>query len=169
MDTEKILNHLWRWGTILLRDIAPLAIGAGAGVRYWIRTRQAVSWPFTQGTVQGARAARIEKGRGRWACVLAYSYVADGQYYSGSYSIRARKEQQAEELAVQWKGDPWRFVTRPQTTRFPCCSKTTKSADSETDSTRNTPCVADTLVRVAQRNAPMLRLREPCRQEFIAY
>lgn len=104
MDTDKILSHLWRWGPILLRDAVPLAIGAGAGVRYWIRTRQAVSWPSTQGTVQGARASRSEKGRRGWACVLTYSYVAEGQYYSGSYSIRARKEQQAEELATQWKG-----------------------------------------------------------------
>jgi hypothetical protein len=104
MDTEKILHNFWRFGPILLRDAAPLAIGAGAGVRYWIRTRQAVSWPSTQGTVQGARASRSEKGRRGWACVLTYSYAANGEYYSGSYSIRARKEQQAEELAVQWKG-----------------------------------------------------------------
>ena len=104
MDTEKILHGFWRFGPIFLRDVAPLAIGAGAGVRYWIRTRQAVSWPSTQGTVQGARASRSEKGRRGWACVLTYSYAANGEYYSGSYSIRARKEQQAEELAVQWKG-----------------------------------------------------------------
>ena len=103
-DIDKILSHLWRLGPILLRDVLPLAVAAGAGVRYWIRTRQAVSWPSTQGTVQGARAGRSEKGRGGWACVLTYSYVANGEYYSGSYSIRARKEQQAEELAVQWKG-----------------------------------------------------------------
>jgi hypothetical protein len=104
MDTEKILSTLWRIGPIFLRDAVPFAIAAGAGVRYWIRTRQAVSWPSTQGTVQGARAGRIEKGRGGWACVLTYSYVANSEYYSGSYSIRARKEQQAEELALQWKG-----------------------------------------------------------------
>lgn len=104
MDTEKILSHLWHLGPLLLRDAVPLAIGAGAGIRYWIRTRQAVSWPSTQGTVQGARASRSEKGRRGWACVLTYSYVAIGEYYSGSYSISARKEQQAEELAVQWKG-----------------------------------------------------------------
>lgn len=104
MDSEKILSHFWRWGPILLRDVAPLAIGAGAGVRYWIRTRQAVSWPSTQGTVQGARPGRSEKGRRGWACVLTYSYVANGEYYSGSYSIKARNQQQAEELATQWKG-----------------------------------------------------------------
>jgi hypothetical protein len=104
MDTEKILSHLWRLWPVLLRDVAPLAIGAGAGIRYWIRTRQAVSWPSTQGTVWRAAARRSEKGRRGWACVLTYSYVADGQYYSGSYLIRARNEQQADELAVQWKG-----------------------------------------------------------------
>jgi hypothetical protein len=104
MDTEKILSTLWRIGPIFLRDVAPLAIGAGAGIRYWIRTRQAMSWPSTQGTVQGAQAGRIKQGRRGWVCVLTYSYVADGQYYSGSCSIRARKEQQADELALQWKG-----------------------------------------------------------------
>jgi hypothetical protein len=104
MDADKILDTLWRIGPIFLRDVAPLAIGAGAGIRYWIRTRQAASWPSTQGTVQGARADRSQKGRRGWACVLTYSYVANGEYYSGSYSIRSRKEQQAEELAVQWKG-----------------------------------------------------------------
>jgi hypothetical protein len=104
MDANKILDTLWRVGPIFLRDVVPLAIGTGAGIRYWIRTRQAVSWPSTQGAVMGARANRIQKGRRGWACVLTYSYVANGEYYSGSYSIRTRKEQQAEELAVQWKG-----------------------------------------------------------------
>lgn len=104
MDTEKILSSFWRFGPIIIRDALPFAIAAGAGLRYWIRTRQAVSWPSTQGTVQAARTGRSEKGRRGWACFLTYSYVAEGQYYSGSYSIRARNEQQADELAMQWKG-----------------------------------------------------------------
>jgi Protein of unknown function (DUF3592) len=104
MDIGKILNTFWRFAPILLRDAVPFAIAAGAGVRYWIRTRQAASWPSTQGTVQGATASRSEKGRRGWACVLTYSYVASGEYYSGSYAIRARKEHQAEEFATQWKG-----------------------------------------------------------------
>jgi len=103
MDTEKILNHLCRFAP-LFRDAVPFAIAAGAGVRYWIRTRQATSWPSSQGTVMGAKASRSEQGRRGWACVLTYSYVANGEYYSGTYSIRARKEQQADELASQWKG-----------------------------------------------------------------
>ena len=103
MDAEKILSHLWRFAP-LFRDAGPFAIAAGAGARYWIRTRQATSWPSTQGTVMGASASRSVQGRRGWACVLTYSYVANGEYYSGSYSIRARKEQQADELASQWKG-----------------------------------------------------------------
>jgi Protein of unknown function (DUF3592) len=103
MDAEKILSHFWKIGS-LLRDAVPFAIAAGAGVRYWIRKRQAVSWPSTQGTVMSARASASEQGRRGWACVLAYSYAANGEYYSGSHPIPAKKERLADELATQWQG-----------------------------------------------------------------
>jgi len=37
-------------------------------------------------------------------CTLSYSYVAHGEYYSGSQAIKARNEKKADELALSWKG-----------------------------------------------------------------
>ena len=47
-----------------------------------------------------------------WVGDLTYSYVVNGEYYSGFHRIRARSERRAEEKIAGWKG---RFAleTRP--------------------------------------------------------
>jgi hypothetical protein len=99
----KWIDHIWGF-TSILRDVIPFAIAAGAGVRYWLRTRKAQSWPSTQGTIISASAQHGQQGRRGWACALSYSYIANGEYYSGVHLIRARNEKRAEELASEWKG-----------------------------------------------------------------
>ena len=51
-----------------------------------------------------AKAGVNQQKRRGWACVLTYSYAVNGEYYSGSHSIRARNERRADELATEWKG-----------------------------------------------------------------
>lgn len=93
---------LWKFAPFL-RDAAPFVIAAAAGIRYCIRARQAQSWPSTQGTVMGANARIGGQGHEGWVCALSYTYVVNGEYYSGFHSIPAMKQARAEELAQQWK------------------------------------------------------------------
>lgn len=94
---------LWKLAPFL-REAAPFAIAAAAGVRYWIRSRQAQSWPSTQGSIVGANARFGGDRHKRWVCAMSYSYAVNGEYYSGFHSIRTKKEQRADELAREWKG-----------------------------------------------------------------
>ena len=97
------IDYLWRFAP-LLRHAAPFALAAAAGIRYWIKKRQAQSWPSTQGTIMNAQARPGDERHKGWVCALSYSYVVEGEYFSGFHSIRAKKERVADELAVQWKG-----------------------------------------------------------------
>lgn len=38
-----------------------------------------------------------------WVADLIYSYVVNGEYYSGFHKIRARSERRAEEKVAGWK------------------------------------------------------------------
>lgn len=88
----------------LLRYLLFLLIPASTGIWAWMRTRQAQSWPSTQGTISWAEARLVEDGRSQhWVGELAYSYVVSGEYYSGFHHLRARNEQRAEELVRGWK------------------------------------------------------------------
>jgi hypothetical protein len=98
----KWVDHIWGF-TWLLRDLFPVAVAAVAGIRYWMRTRKAQSWPSAQGTVISTSARLGQRGK-RWECALTYSYIANGEYYSGVHFIRARDENRADELASKWKG-----------------------------------------------------------------
>jgi hypothetical protein len=86
------------------REIAVAVIAAYTSVWTWLRIRQAHSWPSSQGNILNVRARRaggsLTQG---WAGELNYTYVAEGQYYSGSHLIRARSEGRAEELVLGWK------------------------------------------------------------------
>jgi hypothetical protein len=84
-------------------------IGAvvAAAIYAWIRVRQAYSWPSTQGTVWQAQACETEQGSRftkNWAAEITYSYVVDGEYYSGIHRIGARTQRGADEKVAGWKG-----------------------------------------------------------------
>jgi len=80
-------------------------VAASGGIWAWLRTRQAQSWPSTQGTIGGAVARPTGDRRFKpWVGELTYAYVVNGEYYSGFYQIRARSERRAEELISGWKG-----------------------------------------------------------------
>lgn len=52
----------------------------------------------------GAHAQTRDERHKGWVCAMSYTYVVNGEYYSGFHSIRAKKEQRADELAREWKG-----------------------------------------------------------------
>lgn len=63
--------------------------------------------PSTQGTVWQAQACETEQGSRftkNWAAEFTYSYIVDGEYYSGIHRIGARTERGADEKVVGWKG-----------------------------------------------------------------
>ena len=78
-----------------------------ASVYGWIRIRQAHSWPSVQGTVWEAKAREMDEGsrfRKRWAAEMTYSYVVEGEYFSGYHTIRTWSEKRADEKTTGWKG-----------------------------------------------------------------
>jgi hypothetical protein len=87
----------------LLKEVIGAVIALIGAILTWIKLRKAPSWPTAQGTVMSTRSGRRESGRG-WACHFTYSYAANNEYYSGTHSIKARNEKQADELAASWKG-----------------------------------------------------------------
>jgi len=87
------------------QEIALFFAAAVSGIWAWLRARQAQSWPSAQGTISGAVARPAKDSRFKpWIGELAYSYVVNGEYYSGFHQVRARTERRAEELVSGWKG-----------------------------------------------------------------
>jgi Protein of unknown function (DUF3592) len=100
------MRHIDPWGFLpLLKDLLLLIIPAAAGGWAWFRTRHAHSWPSAQGTIMGANVKSSTDSYIRpWVGDLTYSYVVNGEYYSGFHRIRARSERRAEEKIAGWKG-----------------------------------------------------------------
>lgn len=87
------------------REIAFAVVAAYTSVWTWLRIRQAHSWPTAQGSVTGASARPVQGWYGqRWAGQLIYTYIVEGQYYSGFHAIKAHSQSRAEEKVAAWKG-----------------------------------------------------------------
>ncbi|HVI08430.1 MAG TPA: hypothetical protein VND65_09065 [Candidatus Binatia bacterium] len=88
----------------ILRDLAVLLVPAGAAAWAWFRTRHANSWPSTQGTILSTQVqSDTDSPILPWAAKLTYTYVVNGEYYSGFHCLRARSERRAEEKIAGWK------------------------------------------------------------------
>jgi hypothetical protein len=67
---------------------------------------QARTWPMAEGTVSGCRVKRAEDPPDSWyvwQVELTFSYVANGEYYSGTSLLPPETEGEAAELARRWK------------------------------------------------------------------
>ncbi|HKI00326.1 MAG TPA: DUF3592 domain-containing protein [Candidatus Sulfotelmatobacter sp.] len=103
--SEQAMRHFDPWGLLpVLQDVALVLIAAAAGAWAWFKTRHAHSWPSTQGTIISAQA-QVSKDSyiGRWVGNLTYTYVVNGEYYSGLHKVRARSERGAEKKIAGWK------------------------------------------------------------------
>jgi len=80
------------WMVVLLLKLAkyiivPAGVGGGWLARRWMLARSA-RWPIVPGTVQSVRPPEKDQGG---LCSLAYSYVVEGEYYSGEVLITKGK------------------------------------------------------------------------------
>lgn len=87
------------------QEIALVVVAASTSVWTWLRFRRAHSWPSAQGTIVSVVARSSGGGHSqRWAGEFTYTYIVDGQYFSGFHRIKTRSERRAEELISGWKG-----------------------------------------------------------------
>jgi hypothetical protein len=94
----------WRLWPIL-KEIAGLLIATGGSLWAWLRIRGAQSWPSTQGTIMSAQVqSDTDSYLQPWVADLSYSYIVNGEYYSGFHRFRAGSERRAEEKIAGWKG-----------------------------------------------------------------
>jgi hypothetical protein len=99
------MRHLDPLGLLpILKDVALLLVSGAAAAWAWFKTRHAHSWPSAQGTIMSAQAqVSADSYFQRWVGNLTYTYVVNGEYYSGFHRIRARTERRAEEKIAGWK------------------------------------------------------------------
>jgi hypothetical protein len=106
-DTASMDNFPWQ--SILIRVGIPLAIIVGYRILAPIlRARKdgdAKSWPQTTGYAEHTHATTISIGgrNDQWVGEVAYSYRADGEYYTGLLHFPATTEKQAEKSIEGWK------------------------------------------------------------------
>src|SRR5438874_2296552 len=67
----------------------------------WFRSMRAASWPMAQGTIEGVK---VNVFSGQALGELAYSYVAEGEHYSGYFLLQFANEQDAWRMVSPLKG-----------------------------------------------------------------
>jgi predicted DNA-binding helix-hairpin-helix protein len=99
------MRHFEPWDLLLfLKEAGVLLIALAGAAWAWFKFRHAHSWPSVQGTIVSAQVERsTDNNILPWVANLAYSYIVNGEYYSGFYRMRARSERRAEERIAGWK------------------------------------------------------------------
>jgi len=88
----------------ILKDVVLLLLPAGGAAWAWFKFRHAQSWPSAQGTILGTQVQRsTDSSIQPWVAKLTYTYIVNGEYYSGFNRFRARSERRAEEKVAGWK------------------------------------------------------------------
>jgi hypothetical protein len=67
----------------------------------WFRSMRAASWPMAQGTIEGVKVNVVS---GQALGELAYSYIAEGERYSGYFLLQFANEQDAWDWVTPLKG-----------------------------------------------------------------
>jgi len=100
------MRHFDSWGFLpLFKDVVLVLVPLAAGAWASFKTRHAHSRPSAQGTIMSARVqSSTDSYILRWAADFTYSYVVNGEYYSGFHQIQTRSKHRAEERIVGWKG-----------------------------------------------------------------
>ena len=92
------------------------AIFAGIAIVSWIlvrlRRQTARNWPMTYGSVELGISTDVDN---RWIADLSYSYKAGTEFYSGRIVLRAKNEEDADEIIRRWNGQT--LVVRYSPTR----------------------------------------------------
>lgn len=102
-----IVRHFDPWSLVSLAKEMLLVFSAlGAGVFAWFKTRRAQSWLSTQGTLADVTSRNLGGLYKPWIVKFTYSYIVNGEYFSGFHRIRCQRAKRAESLASAWKGRP---------------------------------------------------------------
>ncbi|MFZ0137751.1 MAG: DUF3592 domain-containing protein [Candidatus Sulfotelmatobacter sp.] len=88
----------------LARDLVFLLVGLAGGVLAWLKARRAQSWPSTKGTVMHVTSRSIGGIYKPWIGEFSYTYIVNGEYFSGFHQIRAFSQKRADALTLGWKG-----------------------------------------------------------------
>lgn len=99
------MRHFNPWGLLpILKDLVLLLLPAAGAAWAWLKFRHAQSWPSAQGPIMSARVQHSGDSYIQpWIACLSYTYIVNGEYYSGSHRFRARTERRAEEKIAGWK------------------------------------------------------------------
>jgi hypothetical protein len=97
--------HFDPWGLLpIVKDLLLIFFPMGTALWAWFKIRHAYSWPSTQGTIMSTQVKSSADSYFRpWVADLIYSYIVNGEYYSGFLRMRARSERRADEKVAGWK------------------------------------------------------------------
>ena len=99
------MRHLDFWGLWpILKDVIILLLPGAGAAWAWFKFRHAQSWPSAQGTILSTQVqSSSDSPILPWAANITYTYVVNGEYYSGVHRIRTRSERRAEQKIAGWK------------------------------------------------------------------
>lgn len=83
-----------------VRDILPALVSLGTGLVLWHRRQSARHWPMTYGRIEVAIACDEQN---KWFSDLSYSYSVGGEYYSGTFRLNAKNEDEADRQVLAWR------------------------------------------------------------------
>lgn len=99
------MRHFSLWDLLpLWQEIVLILMAAAGGVWTWFKFREAASWPSTQGTISSTSTRHSGGHRRSWDGELTYTYIVEGQYYSGCHAVKALSQSRAQEKIADWKG-----------------------------------------------------------------
>lgn len=85
----------------LVRVFLPFLVSLATGLAVWQRKRSARHWPMIYGRVEIVTVCDEEN---RWFGDLSYSYTVGSEYYSGTFRLPAKNEDDADTQAARWRG-----------------------------------------------------------------
>jgi hypothetical protein len=88
----------------VLKDAALLLFSIGTAIWAWFRVRHAYSWPSAQGAVMGVHVSSGGPIIKPWIAEITYSYIVNGEYYSGVRRLNAFSKRRAERKIEGLKG-----------------------------------------------------------------
>jgi len=97
------------WGHLTLSTLAIL-LSITSSVVFRYKRRGSHYWPSAPGTVEYGLTSDLDG----WRTNLVYSYSVNGEFHSGTHTLKARSESHADELAATYKSQRLTVRYSPQ-------------------------------------------------------
>lgn len=98
-----IRDYLWYFAFVLVVAVVTSICLLIRRIPGWARSVRAASWPIAQGTIESVNVKTVS---GQSLAELAYSYVVNGERYSGYFFLQFADEQDAWEAIAPLNGQP---------------------------------------------------------------